>query len=114
MVGIDKKVVEIVAARAGNYCEACGGLAHESMALHHRKLKSRGGKDAVSNLMYVHHECHNLGTESIHLRPAFAADKGWMVSSWDDPETTPMILPDGRLVILHNDGKITDLKEGTL
>jgi hypothetical protein len=48
---VDKKVVEIVEQRAGNYCEACGGLAQESMALHHRKLKSRGGKDTPANLI---------------------------------------------------------------
>jgi hypothetical protein len=35
-----------------------------------------------------------------------------MVSSWDEPENTPMCLPDGRVVLLQNDGKITDLKEG--
>ncbi len=109
---IKQTIVNLVIQRAGGYCEKCGRPASESMALHHRKLKSRGGKDSVSNLMHVHHECHNLGTDSIHLRPGFAADKGWMVASWDEPETAPMELPDGRLVILQNDGKITELKEG--
>jgi hypothetical protein len=37
-----------------------------------------------------------------------------MVASWADPENTPMHLPDGRIVLLQNDGKITDLSEGTL
>jgi hypothetical protein len=84
------------------------------MALHHRKLKSRGGKDCRQQPhVWVHHECHNLGTDSIHLRPAYATDKGWMVSSWEQPEDAPMHLPDGRIVLLQNDGKITDLKEGT-
>jgi hypothetical protein len=112
VVGIDKKVVEIVAQRAGNYCEACGGLAQESMALHHRKLKSRGGKDTPSNLIKVHHSCHNLGTHSIHSNPAWATDKGFMVSSWQDPDKTPMVLPDGRIVLLHNDGTVGTLMEG--
>ena len=44
----------------------------------------------------------------------YATYKGWMVSSWGQPETTPMHLPDGRIVLLQNDGKITELKEGTL
>jgi hypothetical protein len=109
---IKQDIVNLVIQRAGGYCESCGRPASESMALHHRKLKSRGGKDAVSNLMWVHHECHNLGTNSIHLKPAYATFKGWMVSSWADPEAAPMHLPDGRIVLLQNDGKITELKEG--
>lgn len=62
--------------------------------------------------MYVHHGCHNLNTDSIHGQPSYATDKGWMVSSWDDPAETPMRLPDGRLVILMENGKITELTEG--
>lgn len=111
---IKQDIVDLVIQRAGGYCETCGRPASESMALHHRKLKSRGGKDSVSNLIWVHHECHNLGTNSIHLKPMYATYKGWMVSSWGESETTPMHLPDGRIVLLQNDGKITELKEGTL
>ena len=84
------------------------------MALHHRKLKSRGGKDSVANLIWVHHGCHNMATESIHANPAYATDKGWMVASWDEPEKAPMVLPDGRIVLLQENGKITDLKEGKI
>ena len=48
---MDKKIAETVLARAKGYCEACG-LPGDDFALHHRKLKSRGGKDeAVS---YTH------------------------------------------------------------
>ena len=103
---MDRKIVALVEARAGNYCETCGGLALSSMALHHRKLKSRGGKDSASNLIRVHHECHNLGTSSIHANPSMATDKGWMVSSWSDSETEPFLKPDGEWVILKNDGSI--------
>jgi len=101
---LKKEIVELVQTRAGNYCETCGRPALESMALHHRKLKSRGGKDSASNLIQVHHECHNLGTQSIHANPSMATDKGWMVSSWADPETEPMLTPDGSWVILKDDG----------
>jgi len=62
---VDKKVVAIVEERAGGYCEVCGLPAQPSMALHHRKLRSRGGKDTASNLIRVHHGCHNLKTSSI-------------------------------------------------
>jgi len=35
-----------------------------------------------------------------------ATDKGWMVSSWSDPETEPFLQPDGKWVLLKNDGSI--------
>jgi len=103
---LKQEIVELVNERAGHYCETCGNPALESMALHHRKLKSRGGKDSASNLIKVHHKCHNLGTNSIHLNPSMASDKGWMVSSWSDPETEPFLRPDGSWVLLKNDGSV--------
>ena len=102
---IANKVIE----RAAGYCETCGGRAEESMALHHRKLKSRGGKDEVANLIWIHHGCHNLKTDSIHLNPAKAEDKGWMVGSWQDPEEAPIARPDGSFALLKNDGTIHTL-----
>ena len=107
---INAAVVDLVIARAAGYCERCGGPALESMALHHRKLKSRGGKDTPSNLIWVHHSCHNLATDSIHLAPKEATAKGYMVSSWQDPEETPMLTPEGLMVLLLNDGTITEAK----
>jgi len=103
---LKQSIVKLVEARAGHYCETCGGPALESMALHHRKLKSRGGKDSAANLIRVHHSCHNLGTNSIHANPAMATDKGWMVSSWSEPQDEPMLLPDGSWVLLKDDGSV--------
>lgn len=87
--------------RCNGYCEKCGfPLFPTNWAAHHRKLKSRGGTDDLCNLMAVHHFCHNLGTDSIHLNPAFAENNGWIVSSWDDPATAPITLSDGQRVTL--------------
>jgi len=107
---INAAVVDLVIARAAGYCERCGGPALESMALHHRKLKSRGGKDTPSNLIWIHHSCHNLATDSIHLAPKEATAKGFMVSSWQDPAQTPMLTPEGLMVLLADDGTITEAK----
>jgi HNH endonuclease len=101
---LKKEIVELVDARAGNYCETCGMPALESMALHHRKLRSRGGKDTASNLIKIHHSCHNLSSDSIHANPSKATEKGWMVSSWANPETEPFLKPDGSWVLLKLDG----------
>lgn len=100
---MNKKIAETVLSRAGFYCEKCGKVGSD-FALHHRKLKSRGGKDAVSNLIAVHHECHNLGTDSIHNNPELAQVKGWMVPSWADPADFPITLPSGDIVRLTEDG----------
>jgi len=80
------------------------------MALHHRKLKSRGGKDSVSNLIRIHHSCHNLKSDSVHLNPKKAEAKGYMVPSWANPDEYPYTRPDGLVVLLLEDGttKLTE------
>lgn len=109
---MDRRVIEIVEQRAGGYCEVCGLPALPSMALHHRKLKSRGGKDTPANLIRIHHGCHNLKTNSIHLNPENASQKGWMVGSWQEPSQTPFTRPDGSIVLLQDDGGFSVLMEG--
>ena len=110
---LDKKIVEIVQKRANGYCEKCGLPAlPENMALHHRKLRSRGGQDTPSNLLLVHHGCHNLQTDSIHLNPAYAEDKGWICPSWRQPNEHPYVKPDGTIVLLQDDGSESVLMEG--
>ena len=95
--------VDIVLARAGHYCEACGNPCAE-FALHHRRLKSQGGKDEPCNLIAVHHKCHNLGTDSIHLNPKRSMEMGWIVPSYAKPNEWPLILSDGSKVLLDNQG----------
>lgn len=91
--------------RCKGLCEKCGiPLDPDDWALHHRKLKSRGGKDEISNVMSAHHFCHNLGTNSIHLNPHEATRLGQMVPSWADPAETPLILDDGSEVLLTTRG----------
>lgn len=109
---INKAVVALVEARAGDYCEVCGRSASESMALHHRKLKSRGGQDTASNLIRVHHSCHNLATESIHSQVEYSENKGWICPSWREPTEHPFVRPDGSIVLLQDDGSATTLWEG--
>jgi len=109
---MDKQIAELVLDRAKGYCERCGKPSHD-LALHHRKLRSRGGKDEVSNLVAVCHKCHNLGTESIHLNPAKATLKGWMVPSYADTTLYPLHLSDGSIVKLDNEGNYISIEEAT-
>lgn len=94
----------IVFARSKGYCEKCGNQLGDNFALHHRKLKSRGGKDAVSNFLALHHGCHNGFTDSVHFNPKKAEEMGYMVPSWASPEDWLLTLPDGRIVALAEDG----------
>ena len=95
---------QIVYARCKGYCEKCGMQLPESWALHHRKLRSRGGKDEVSNFVALHHSCHNMDTDSVHFNPAHSRDKGLMVSSWQIPSECPLTLPDRSIVTLTKEG----------
>jgi hypothetical protein len=103
-------IVDKVLERANNHCEVCGS-GGDNFALHHRKLKSRGGKDEVSNLIAVHHECHNLGTNSIHLNPKRATENGWIVPGWAEPSEFPLLMADGSKVLLDNEGNYEVIKD---
>jgi hypothetical protein len=100
---MDRRIAEAVLNRAGNYCEKCGNSGYD-FALHHRRLKSQGGKDEVCNLMAVHHKCHNMGTDAIHMNPAKSIEMGWIVPSWAQPAEYPLHLSDGSKVLLDNEG----------
>ena len=109
---MDTKLRELVFNRSKGYCERCAIPIHlDNFALHHRKLKSRGGKDTADNLVALHHHCHNLGTDSVHLNPGEATRRGLMVASWDDPANIPVTLDDESQVILSPNG--TYLTVGT-
>jgi 5-methylcytosine-specific restriction endonuclease McrA len=95
---------EQVLARCEGYCEKCGRGLPEGFALHHRKLKSRGGKDAIENLIALHHECHNTGTNSVHLNVKLATENGYIVPQHADPAEYVMLLPNGSTVKLTLEG----------
>lgn len=98
------EIRQMVYDRSGGYCERCAIPLAESWALHHRKLRSRGGKDEITNLVALHHHCHNIGTDSVHLNPDAATREGFMVPSWDEPSLVPVTLGDGRVVLLTHEG----------
>lgn len=100
-----KHLRELVLARCQGYCEFCGLALTDNFALHHRKFKSRGGLDKVNNLIALHHNCHNLGTFSVHMNIKKATESGHVVSRHAQPENIPLHLPNGSIVILTDDGQ---------
>jgi 5-methylcytosine-specific restriction endonuclease McrA len=107
-MAIDRKALY---ERCKGYCEKCGGALPEGWAAHHRKLRSQGGKDTLDNVVALHHECHNLGTKSVHLNPKQSYEDGFMVKSWANPDEMPLNLALCRLVTLTKDGQYKEVKD---
>jgi len=62
---ITKKMRQKVLDRAGNLCEVCGGPGDfRGLAIHHRVMRARGGKDQLDNLILLcgrhHSEAHGI------------------------------------------------------
>jgi hypothetical protein len=88
--------------RDGNRCAKCSGWRAEGMNLHHRQLRSQGGKNTAANLISLCGSgttgCHGW----VHAHPAKARDLGLIVPSWMDPAETPVRTWRG-LVLLTDD-----------
>lgn len=87
-------------------CMKCGLGLREPVAVHHRKLRKHGGKDALSNLIALCSTCHNIAPDSVHQNPEMSYRYGWLVPSWADPEEWPLTLPNGNHVLLLDDGDV--------
>jgi 5-methylcytosine-specific restriction endonuclease McrA len=84
---------QVIYLRSQGMCDRCGTrLPEQGWHAHHRQLRSRGGPDTPANLAVLCARCHDL----VHRHPKEATARGWMVPSWADPETTP-VLRHGRL-----------------
>ncbi|WP_083213337.1 HNH endonuclease [Mycobacterium malmoense] len=83
------KTRPLLRQRGDHVCEVCG-LEFANNA-HHRKNKSQGGQDDLSNLLLLCGSgttgCHGWITE----HPAEAYAKGWSVRSTDDPADVPVL-----------------------
>jgi 5-methylcytosine-specific restriction endonuclease McrA len=94
--------------RSQGYCERCGGhIDQAEFAAHHRKLRAQGGQDTIQNLVALCHQCHNLGTNSVHLNVAVAIENGFIVPSWAN-ESETLICPNDQIkLLLNTDGTKT-------
>ena len=106
---MDKEIAEKVIARANGYCEVCGLVMYQPN-LHHRKLRSQGGKDEVANLIAVHSYCHAISSKSIHQNPKNSMVKGYIVPGYATPSEYPLHLPNGDIVRLAETGEYIRLE----
>jgi 5-methylcytosine-specific restriction endonuclease McrA len=100
-VSIPARVRTALQERANDCCEICGELANNA---HHRKNRSQGGEDLLSNLLLL---CGS-GTTGCHgwvtAHPAASYVHGWSVRSYDDPRSVPVSGHYGHWWILRDNG----------
>ena len=102
------RVARQIEERSGGICEGCGNAP--ATEKHHRKFKSRGGKDTVDNGLDLCGWGNHTGCHGEAHSGAAAVVEGWSVNSWDDPRHRP-VLYRGRFVFLLPDGGIEDMGE---
>ena len=97
--------------RCQGECERCGFPLHVQddgpylFDAHHRKQRSVGGKDTLSNLTAIHAGCHTVHRKSVHEDVDEATASGWLVPSWGDPSVTAIVYK-GEVVLLDDFGGI--------
>ncbi len=97
-----RQVSEKRAARIASYSDVSRGLRMRSKGacearlsrdcvgrgeqVHHRKLRSQGGRDEWEQLLHVCANCH----AAIHCDPALAYSLGLLVHAHEDPAAVPV------------------------
>jgi hypothetical protein len=101
---ISVKVRRLLCERENDRCAKCGMRANNA---HHRKNRSQGGKDVLSNLLLLCGSgtigCHGWITE----HPALGYTNGWSVMSTGRPEDIPVLYRD-RWVFLDDAGNLVE------
>ena len=98
---------EAVHARCRGHCELCGNrVSVSSMHAHHRRPRSGGRDDSLSNLLGMCGACHS----TTHAHPAAAVEDGRIISRYDQrpPAMVPVSLRGGWF-LLGDDGSRTSL-----
>lgn len=106
--GPDEATVAAVLKRADGKCESCGeelfGRRSIEYSIHHRKRRSQGGDNRLSNLVALCGHgtsgCHG----ACHSEVAQARLAGFLILSTEDPAETPVDLARGTC-LLTDDGE---------
>jgi len=76
-----------VHAREYGLCVVCGTFTDlPDGELHHRQLRSRGGRDDAWNCIWLCRLCHGV----IHANPARSTSLGLLCPSWEAPSGWPV------------------------
>jgi 5-methylcytosine-specific restriction endonuclease McrA len=97
-VPVSEKLRVALRLRSKGRCESCGRVL-EVADVHHRKQRSLGGKNDLSNLVRVCRHDH----DRIHDDHSY--EGGWLLHSWDDPLAVPVTMFDG-VTLLDDQGHL--------
>lgn len=100
---IPAKVRDTVLARAAGRCERCGRHV-QSLELHHRKFRSRGGHHTIENIVALcgwgnHTGCHGAAHSATERY-----DNGWAVRTGTDPHLMPVMYRGWRVMLTAEGG----------
>ena len=97
----------LIDGREMQACARCGVEIWNNGSRHHRKLRSRGGGDEVSNGVLLCGSgttgCHGWA----HANPAEATRLGLIVSRWMNPADVPILHALYGWVLLNDEGTAT-------
>jgi hypothetical protein len=108
---IPKPIRRGVEERCQGRCEGCGKTLLPGWECHHRKLKSQGGKDELSNLVALNIwdcACHPRAHSK---RKEFGEPNGLIVPSTQDPAEVPVLLWGAVRVHLDDEGYYAPIEE---
>lgn len=91
------EVRALLAARSGSVCESC--WAAPATDAHHRQRR-RNGLHTITNAIHLCRADH----AHWHQHPADAREYGFIVPTWSDPATVPVLLGGSRWALLTADG----------
>jgi 5-methylcytosine-specific restriction endonuclease McrA len=90
-----------VFTRDGGACTCCGLGLGDDWECHHRRYRSRGGKNELANLIALCPACHRSAHRD---ETALATGYGWVVSQFGpDPADVPVRYADGSVRLLTNE-----------
>jgi hypothetical protein len=97
---------DVVRARSGGLCEACG--MRPAKEWQHRKRRSQGGTWDPANGLDLCRADHRFAT----VEPVLGRNRGWVVWSHEDPASVPVLRRDS-WVLLGSDGSVTPVEDYT-
>jgi hypothetical protein len=101
---VPPEVREAIWQRCGGLCELCKESLKPGWHAHHRRRRSQGGDDSVTNVLALHGRCH----DRVHGHVDWSEQAGFLVRSTEYPGRKRLALFGERWVRLARDGSYVE------